>query len=120
MIEPTEADIGRAVIYVEKLQGQQSSSFNHRYQPGVITSFNDTCVFVNYGRPGTTSAGTAREDLEWGYMESALRQSSVRCNHKWEILKEDILATQRERLICKKCGDIYIPPSSPKWPEQEA
>ena len=71
MIEPTDDDIGRAVIYVERQCCLEPHSFEYRYKPGVITSFNNTCVFVNCGRLGTTSAGTARGDLEWGWLESA-------------------------------------------------
>lgn len=52
MIDPTEADIGRKVIYVPRLQ------------VGVITSFTENYVFVRYG-DGSTSAATRREDLEW-------------------------------------------------------
>ena len=55
MIEPTERDIGRMVIY-------RSDPFNPP-EEGVITSFNDTCVFVRYR--SLTSQATSREDLEW-------------------------------------------------------
>jgi hypothetical protein len=58
MIEPTSADIGRAVVYT-----------GNRYpggklEEGVITSFNDYRVFVRYGSD-KNSKSTAREDLEW-------------------------------------------------------
>jgi hypothetical protein len=58
MIEPTEEDIGRAVVYT-----------GHRYpggklEEGVITSFNDHRVFVRYGAD-KGSKSTSREDLEW-------------------------------------------------------
>ena len=56
MIKPTEADIGRKVIYKDR-----SGS---KVEEGTITSFNDHCVFVRYGN-GSTSAGTDRKDLEW-------------------------------------------------------
>ena len=60
MIDPTEVDIGRKVIYT-----------GNRYpggkrEEGVITSFNSYAVFVRY-RAGTTSQGTNREDLEWAF-----------------------------------------------------
>lgn len=54
-IEPTEADIGRGVIY----RGGAGEM-----EQGYITSFNDHCVFVRYGI-GCTSQATSREDLEW-------------------------------------------------------
>jgi hypothetical protein len=58
MIEPTEDDIGRAVVYT-----------GHRYpggelEHGVITSFHDHAVFVRYGAD-THSKATSRADLEW-------------------------------------------------------
>lgn len=60
MIEPTEADIGRVVVY---------RPTHRRYErtvaeEGVITSFNDSYVFVRYGTYGTARA-TRRSDLEW-------------------------------------------------------
>jgi len=58
MIEPTETDIGRAVVYT-----------GNRYpggklEDGVITSFNSYAVFVRY-RDSNTSKATSRADLEW-------------------------------------------------------
>jgi hypothetical protein len=58
MIEPTEEDIGRAVVYT-----------GNRYpggklEEGVITSFNDYRVFVRYGADQGSKA-TSRADLEW-------------------------------------------------------
>ena len=58
MIKPTQADVGRKVIYT-----------GNRYpggkiEEGVITSFNAHAVFVRYGAE-LHSKGTAREDLEW-------------------------------------------------------
>lgn len=55
MINPTEKDIGRKVIY----QGGHPDD----REEGVITSFNDHCVFVRYR--GTTSQATGRDHLEW-------------------------------------------------------
>lgn len=57
MIEPTEADIGRRVLYRPPRPNCQSEA-------GVITSFNDCYVFVRYGAD-FGSKGTRREDLEW-------------------------------------------------------
>lgn len=56
-IDPTEADIGRQVIY-HGHAGERES--------GVITSYNDSVVFVRYGT-GCTSAATDREQLAWAF-----------------------------------------------------
>ena len=56
MINPTEKDIGRKVTY---------TTYNKK-EFGVITSFNDICVFVKYGS-NTGSQATDREDLTWSY-----------------------------------------------------
>lgn len=58
MIEPTDADIGRGVVYT-----------GNRYvggkpERGVITGFNHWVVFVRYGAT-PYAMGTSREDLEW-------------------------------------------------------
>jgi hypothetical protein len=58
MIEPTKADVGRKVIYTGN-RGWKGPD-----EEGVITSFNDHCVFVQY-KVGATSKGTSRSDLEW-------------------------------------------------------
>lgn len=55
MINPKESDIKRRVIY-NKGQGNQ--------EEGVITSFNDSGVFVRYGSE-LHSKHTRREDLTW-------------------------------------------------------
>jgi len=62
MIEPTEDDISRHVIYVpyhDKLGGKDC-------EYGFITSFNDHVIFVRYGL-GSTSAATKRENLHWQF-----------------------------------------------------
>jgi hypothetical protein len=59
VIDPTEADFGRRVIYRER-----GSPPDPVVEEGVITSFNDTSVFVRYGA-NTGSAATRREDLTW-------------------------------------------------------
>lgn len=56
MIEPTEKDIGRKVVY-------RAAPFMAP-EEGVITSINNEFVFVRYGS-NTTSAATRRKDLEW-------------------------------------------------------
>jgi len=58
MVNPTKDDVGRSVVYT-----------GNRYpggklEEGVITSFNDYCVFVRYGAD-KGSKGTSRADLEW-------------------------------------------------------
>lgn len=55
MINPKKEDIGRNVTY---------KSYNTK-EFGVITSFNDSGVFVRYGT-NTQSQHTRREDLKWG------------------------------------------------------
>ena len=57
MIDPIVDDIGRKVIYRTRI-------FTVEPQEGVITSFNETCVFVRYGSD-VHSKGTDRHDLEW-------------------------------------------------------
>lgn len=73
MIEPSERDIGRKVVYT-----------GNRYpggklEEGVITSFNPHTVFVRYGAD-TGSKGTSRVDLEWlrPYRPSDVRPT-IRC-----------------------------------------
>ncbi len=61
MINPGALDIGRVVIYRMAHTGEE--------EEGVITSFNDYCVFVRYGRD-TGSKGTRREDLNWAHPTS--------------------------------------------------
>lgn len=59
MIDPTEADIGRRVVY--RAQGQPG-------ERGVITSFNKHWVFVRYARqrhPDANGIATHRDDLHW-------------------------------------------------------
>jgi len=58
MIEPTQDDIGRKVIYRD-LNGRG------KIEEGVITSFNSSYVFVRY--KGETSQATSRNDLEWSH-----------------------------------------------------
>ena len=64
MIDPTEADIGRRVIY-------HGHGWTDKTEEGTITSFNDSFVFVCYGFLGSTSAATLRKDLEWSHQPSA-------------------------------------------------
>lgn len=58
MIDPTEQDIGRKVVYT----GNRYAG--GKLEEGVITSFNNYGIFVRYGSQ-TTSQSTSREDLEW-------------------------------------------------------
>ena len=59
MIEPTQSDIGRQVLYI-----RDRDVFGDPPEEGVITSFNEHCVFVRYGSD-VQSKGTYRDDLEW-------------------------------------------------------
>jgi hypothetical protein len=58
MIEPTQSDIGRAVVYTGKRYP------GGKLEHGIITSFHDHAVFVRYGAD-THSKATLRADLEW-------------------------------------------------------
>ena len=66
MIDPNAADIGRKVVYRDRT--------GWKVEEGVITSFNDTCVFVRYGAD-TGSRATRREDLDWLEARPDLRAS---------------------------------------------
>jgi hypothetical protein len=60
MIEPTEEDIGRAVVYTgNRFPGG-------KLEEGIITSFHDHAVFVRYGSDNHSKATTLRADLDWG------------------------------------------------------
>ena len=58
MIIPTQADIGRKVIYRER-----GDHAGRKVEEGILTSFNESYAFVRYG--GVTSAATDYADLEW-------------------------------------------------------
>jgi hypothetical protein len=71
MIEPTEADIGRPVLYT-----------GNRYpggkiERGQITSFNARAVFVCYSGDMLSKA-TNRADLEWSLDDGPLRDLEKR------------------------------------------
>lgn len=55
MIEPTEKDVGRSVVYHDGTGD---------YEQGTLVGFNDKFAFVRYGL-GATAAATLREDLTW-------------------------------------------------------
>jgi hypothetical protein len=58
MIEPTKADIGRAVVYTgNRFPGG-------KLEEGAITSFGRHSVFVRYGAD-LHSKATSRPDLDW-------------------------------------------------------
>jgi hypothetical protein len=59
VIQPTEADIGRAVAFRPMLGGWPGMP-----EPGVVASFNESLVFVRYG-DNPTPQGTLREYLTW-------------------------------------------------------
>jgi len=56
---PTEADVGRGVVYTPPHGGPS--------EDGVITGFNDEYVFVRYQdqHPGANGKATRHEDLRW-------------------------------------------------------
>ena len=56
MIDPTDADIGRVVIYHDRMRGL--------VERGVITAFNKAYVFVRYSGERNAKA-TVRQDLAW-------------------------------------------------------
>ena len=60
MIDPTDKDIGRGVVY-------RDQNKIDKVEDGAITSFNDKYVFVRYKsqHPGANGQATRREDLEW-------------------------------------------------------
>ena len=60
MINPTDDDVGRGVVY-------QASYPDAPREDGVITSFNEWSVFVRYAtqHPSAPGQATSREDLEW-------------------------------------------------------
>ena len=58
MIEPTEKDIGRKVVYTGNTHP------GGELEEGIITSFNSTSVFVRYGDKHTSQATNPR-DLQW-------------------------------------------------------
>jgi hypothetical protein len=63
MIEPKETDIGRNVTYIGNTHPDGKPEY------GVITSFNDSVVFVRYDGKQQSQA-TSREDLEWQFSKS--------------------------------------------------
>lgn len=62
MLDPKNEDIGRKVIYTG------NRGWNGPDEEGVITNFNDHCVFVRYGSD-LHAKGTSREDLEWAFLK---------------------------------------------------
>jgi len=56
LIKVTEKDVGRTVIYKKEWMTPR------HWEYGVITSFNDSYVFVRYGAD-THSKATRRQDL---------------------------------------------------------
>ena len=60
VITPTQADIGRGVVYRGHPPGAEA-------EPGVITSVGADCVFVRYAtqHPAASGQATDPRDLEW-------------------------------------------------------
>lgn len=63
-VELQEHHIGKKVIYVP----MHADGPDHPdAEAGIISSWNDKYVFVNYdGNPNTTNKATSPEDLIWG------------------------------------------------------
>ncbi len=95
MIDPTDTDIGRKVVYRD-MSG-------HVAEVGTVTSFNDTCVFVRYGRD-KHSKGTRREDLAW---VKFLRASCGRVY--WEDAEVNGKVDEDGSLIPCRKGDLWCP-----------
>jgi hypothetical protein len=70
MIEPTEADIGRTVLYTGNRYLLVEGT-GGKLERGVITGFNHWTVFVRYGSDAQAKA-TNREDLEWENMRKPI------------------------------------------------
>ena len=68
MIDPTQDDIGRKVIY--------TGNYGGPLEEGVITSFNDAYVFVRYGAKYGSEA-TSRSDLEWCHPKAGERKPAA-------------------------------------------
>jgi hypothetical protein len=77
MIEPTEADIGRAVLYTG------NRFVGGKVERGEIRGFNHWTVFVRYGADAVAKA-TSREDLEW---ENMLKPGQFRDLTALEVLR---------------------------------
>jgi hypothetical protein len=58
MLQATEADIGRKVVYSER-----GDFPGKKVEEGVLSSFNETYAFARYS--GVSSAATDFADLEW-------------------------------------------------------
>lgn len=67
MINPKPEDIGRGVLYRHAHDGST--------EQGVITSFNDSVIFVRYGS-NIGSQATTPSDLTWLFGEDKTRASS--------------------------------------------
>lgn len=63
----TKADIGRGVVYY--------SSGGDKTEEGVVSSWNDTFIFVRYGDERQAKA-TNPKDLEWEFLLSATPKST--------------------------------------------
>jgi hypothetical protein len=77
MIEPTEADIGRTVLYTG------NRFVGGKVERGEIRGFNHWTVFVRYGSDAQAKA-TSREDLEW---ENMLKPGQFRDLTALEVLR---------------------------------
>ena len=68
MINPTQDDIGRKVIY--------TGNYGGPLEEGVITSFNEAAVFVRYGADYGAKA-TSHCDLKWAHPKPSDRDEEL-------------------------------------------
>ena len=74
-INPTQRDVGRNVVY--------RTAPNYEAEEGVITSFNDQCVFVRYGSAANSQA-TSREALDWLF-GTGFRKGEPKRLQRWNL-----------------------------------
>lgn len=66
MIDPGPSDLGRAVVYYPPWTDGWPRQPAPPPEDGVITSFNQSYVFVRYNGDSASKA-TRREDLQWAH-----------------------------------------------------
>lgn len=103
MINPTNEDIGRKVIY--------RSFGGDVIEEGVITSFSESWVFVRYGS-NTQSAGTHRSNLEYSFRtteETSILEFTVNGIRRKEFIKPFGPDQMEElQLEIKRKTDAYL------------
>jgi hypothetical protein len=95
MIEPTEKDVDRAVLYGD--------------ERGVITSFDEKYVFVRYA-DDLGSKATRREDLRWA-CEGFTRPLCQPCPHEpVRLVLVDTVEGVKDSRLCAICTGRLLPP----------